>query len=38
MKGNTEIIAEMIAEENKGTLFHIKTEALKQGRMKGDGL
>ena len=24
-KGNTEIIAEMIAEETKGTLFHIKT-------------
>lgn len=25
-KGNTEIIAEMIAEETKGTLFHIETE------------
>ena len=26
-KGNTEIIAEMIAKETKGTMFHIETEA-----------
>lgn len=34
-KGNTEIIAKMMAEENKGTLFHIETETRKTRENKG---
>lgn len=36
MKGYTKIIADMIAEETKGTLFHIKTETRKT-RKDGGG-